>query len=73
MSLSAAEQGELWLRAARYSPHDEDALKGLKHVIDPAFLLKHKDELEHYWQPLFLRLGDEEETDEDDGRWDAWT
>lgn len=53
MALTPAEVGELWLRAARYSPHDEDALYNLQHVSDPAFLLKHKEELEHYWKPLF--------------------
>ena len=53
MELTPAEVGELWLRAARYSPHDEDALYNLQHVSDPAFLLKHKEELERYWKPLF--------------------
>lgn len=73
MSLTPLERGELWLRAARYSPHDEDALKGLRRVSDPAFLLKHKEELERYWKPLFAKLADEEEREDDDGRWDAWT
>jgi hypothetical protein len=39
-------------------------------VSDPAFLLKHKEELEKYWQPLFATL--DEDKDDDDGRWDAY-
>lgn len=78
MALTPTERGELWLRAARYSPHDEETLRGLQRVCDPAFLLKHKGELEQYWQPLFAERSDEEEPEEDetmddDGRFDAWT
>ena len=69
-ALPPMEIGELWLRAARYSSQDEDALKGLSRVSDPAFLLKHKEELEKYWQPLFAIL--DEDKDDDDGRWDAY-
>ncbi len=54
--LTKTEIGELWLRACRYSHDDEDCLKGLSRVDDPAFLLKHKEELERYWMPLFPRL-----------------
>ena len=68
-ALSACDMGELWLRAARYYPDNEDALRGLSRVSDPAFLLKHKVELEHYWQPLIKQL---EEKPDDDGRFDAW-
>ena len=79
--LTPTEIAELWLQAARYAPQDEDALKGLSRVSDPAFLLKHKDELEKYWQPLFANLNKEDneksdednEKDEDDGRWDAYS
>lgn len=73
MTLTPAERGELWLRAARNSPHDEDALRGLRRVSSPLFLLRHKEELERYWEPLFAKLADEEEREDDDGRWDAWT
>lgn len=67
--MSAYDIAELWLRASRYSTDDEDALRGLSRVSDPAFLLKHKEELEHYWQPLISQL---EEEPDDDGRYDAW-
>ena len=74
--MSDYDIGELWLRAARYSPDDEDALRGLRRVSDPAFLLRHKEELERYWQPKFEALAAEEEPEEDpvddDGRFDAW-
>ena len=74
-TLSATEIAELWLRAARYSPDDEDILRKLRAVGDPAFLLRHKSELEQYWQPLFEHLS-EQEADEDDhdddGKYDAW-
>ena len=67
--MSAYDIAELWLRATRYTTDDEDALRGLSRVSDPAFLLKHKEELEHYWQPLISQL---EEEPDDDGRYDAW-
>ena len=54
--LSKAEIGELWLRACRYSFNSDDCLIRLSRVDDPAFLLKHKEELERYWMPLFPRL-----------------
>lgn len=54
--LSKAEIGELWLRTCRYSPKDTECLIRLSRVDDPAFLLKHKEELERYWMPLFPRL-----------------
>lgn len=65
--------GELWLRAARYCPDDEEALRGLSRVNDPAFLLRHKGELEKYWIPKFKEvIGEPETTQDDDGRFDAW-
>lgn len=69
--MSPYDIAELWLRAARYCPDDEEALRGLQRVNDPTFLLRHKRELERYWQPLIQQLGDEE-TEDDDGRFDAW-
>ena len=54
--LTPYDIGELWLRAARYSPDDEDALRGLRRVSDPAFLLRHKEELERYWEPVFKEV-----------------
>ena len=74
-SLTPGDKAELWLRAARYSPSDDNALYYLQRVSDPAFLLRHKDELERYWQPRFKEMTEEEEEasmDEDDGRFDAW-
>jgi len=50
---SPTETCELWLRAARLSLNDEDALYGLKYSNDPEFLLRHKEELERYWRPLW--------------------
>ena len=52
-TITATDKAELWLKAARYAPYNEEALYYLQHVNDPAFLLKHKEELERYWQPLF--------------------
>jgi hypothetical protein len=54
--MSPYEIGELWLRAARYNPDDENALWGLRRVSDPVFLLHHKEELERYWQPKFKEV-----------------
>lgn len=73
-SMTPGEKAELWLRAARYLPSDDDALYYLQRVSDPAFLLRHKDELERYWKPRFKEMPPEEEdeNDEDDGRYDAW-
>ena len=74
-SLTPDDKAELWLRAARYSPTDDDALYYLQRVSEPAFLLRHKDELERYWKPRFKEIPPEEEEDaedEDDGRYDAW-
>ena len=73
-SLTPGDKAELWLRAARYLPSDEDTLYHLQRVSDPAFLLRHKDELERYWKPRFKEMPpeDEESADEDDGRYDAW-
>ncbi|MBP5770104.1 MAG: hypothetical protein J6W75_01940 [Bacteroidaceae bacterium] len=70
-TLSPTEIGELALKAARYCPDDEEALSELRRVDDPAFLLRHKEEMERYWMPLFEQLP-EEELDDDDGRYDAW-
>ena len=66
------EIGELALKAARYRPDDEEALNELRRVDDLAFLVRHKEEMERYWMPLFKKLP-EEELDDDDGRFDAWT
>jgi hypothetical protein len=63
----------MWLRACRYSLNDEDCLRGLSRVRDLTFLLGHKYELNTYWQPRFMLLDEEEEYEENDGRWDAWT
>ena len=71
--LNRTEIGEMWLRACRYSLNDEDCLRGLSRVRDLAFLLGHKYELNTYWQPRFKLLDEEEEYEENDGRWDAWT
>lgn len=74
-TMTPMEIGELWLRAARYSCQDEEALRGLSRVSDPAFLLKHKEELEKYWQPLFEHLSEQEDDEDDyddDGKFDAW-
>lgn len=49
--MSRTERFELWLRAARYLPDDENALYRLKYCNDEAFLLRHKEELEKYWKP----------------------
>lgn len=69
--MSQYDIAELRLRAARFSPADEDTLSHLRRVSEPAFLLKHKRELEKYWHPLFTQLlGDD--CDDDDGRYDAW-
>jgi len=65
-SLTPGDKAELWLRAARYSPSDDDALYYLQRVSDPAFLLKHKEELERYWMPLFKELPPEEEPETED-------
>ena len=72
--MSPYDIGELWLRAARYSSGDEDALRGLHRVNDPAFLLRHKRELETFWIPKYNEVIGEPETtqDDDDGRFDAW-
>ena len=73
--MSRAERAELWLRAARYAPSDANTLRGLSRVSDPTFLLRHKEELETYWQPKLTQLIAEEEKEEeenDDGRYDAW-
>lgn len=71
--MSRTERYELWLRAARYLPDEEEALHRLKSCNDEAFLLRHKEELETYWQPKFTQLvTQEEKEDEDDGRYDAW-
>lgn len=54
--LTPTDIAELWLRAARYNPHNEESLRGLKRQSDPAFLLRHKDELQRYWEPKFQEL-----------------
>lgn len=70
MALSPLAIDELRLRAARYCPGDDDLLRDLQMASDPAFLLKHKAELDQYWHPLMEeRLSD---MDVDDGRYDAY-
>lgn len=49
--MSRTERYELWLRAARYLPDEENALYHLKYCNDEAFLLRHREELETYWKP----------------------
>ena len=76
-AMSRTECYELWLRAARYLPDDEEALYRLKHCNDEVFLLRHKDELELYWKPQWEKYvthqeEDESDMDEDDGRYDAY-
>ena len=37
--------------------------------------MKHKEELEKYWQPLFEHLSEQEDDEDDyddDGKYDAW-
>jgi len=60
-SMTPGDKAELWLKAARYLPSDEDTLYYLQRVSDPAFLLRHKDELERYWKPRFKEIPLEEE------------
>ena len=71
LALTPFERDELRLKAARYSPNDNEALQELQRADDPAFLLKYKDELQKYWQPRFPQF-EEDEVDEDDGRYDAY-
>ena len=59
--MSRTERYELWLRAARYLPDEEDALYHLKYCNDEAFLLRHKEELETYWKPQWEKYVGEHE------------
>lgn len=73
MALSSLEIDELRLQAARYNPGDTDTLTCLADAGDPAFLLKHKEELEKYWYPLIEEtLDDMDDVEDDDGRYDAY-
>ena len=64
---------ELWLRAARYMPSEDEAIRGLSRVSDSAFLLRHKGEWQRYWQPRIKEVcGNPLITQDDDGRFDAW-
>jgi len=54
-TMTETQIAELWLRALRYIPTDKMLLSKLSLISDPAFLLKHKDELERYWKPRFPR------------------
>lgn len=65
-TMTPGDKAELWLKAARYLPSDEDTLYYLQRVSDPDFLLRHKDELERYWQPRFKELPPEEEAPAED-------
>lgn len=57
--MSRTERFELWLRAARYLPDEREALYHLKYANDETFLLRHKEELEKYWKPLWEKhVGD---------------
>ncbi len=51
--LSPTEIAELRLQAVRYLPFFKEALQSLSKVTDPAFLLRHKEELDRYWRPRF--------------------
>ena len=64
-TMTPGDKAELWLKAARYLPSDEDTLYYLQRVSDPAFLLRHKDELERYWKPRFKPMPPEEVVGED--------
>lgn len=55
-SLSKHDIYELWLKAARYSYKQKEAICKLKGCYDTAFLLQHKEELEKYWLPLWHQL-----------------
>lgn len=71
--MTSYDIAELWLRAARYLPTDEDAILGLSRVHDSAFLLRHKDEWQRYWQPRIKEVCDcQLVINDDDGRFDAW-
>ena len=63
-SMTPGDKAELWLKAARYLPSDEDTLYYLQRVSDPDFLLRHKEELERYWKPRFKEMPPEEEVTE---------
>lgn len=65
-SLTPGDLAEMWLKAARYLPDNDDALYYLQRVSDPDFLLRHKDELERYWKPRFKEIPAEERDDADD-------
>lgn len=71
--MTSHDIAELWLRAARYLPTDEDAIRGLSRVRDSAFLLRHKDEWQRYWLPRIKEVcGNQIAINDDDGRFDAW-
>lgn len=53
LRMTPFERDLMRLRAARYSPNDEDALRELQKADDPTFLMQYKEELEKYWQPRF--------------------
>ena len=53
ISLSLAEIGELWLQVARFDPLNVDAVIQLCELDDPTFKLKHKEEIEKYWEPIY--------------------
>lgn len=63
-AMTPGDKAELWLRAARYLPSNDDALYYLQHVSDPNFLLRHKDELERYWKPRFKEMPAKGEDDD---------
>ena len=75
MAMTPYERDVLRLKAARYLPNDKDTLLELKKADDTAFLIEYKEEMEKYWLPAIARLMDEGDDDyeDDDGRYDAWT
>ena len=70
--VSPHERDELRLQIARFLPHDEASLLTLERADDPAFLLRHKEELERYWWAAIAALQGEDDYEDDDGRFDAY-
>ncbi len=80
--MNATEIAELRLKSARLDPDDQDEVRQLKRVSDPAFLLKYKEELDNLWAPRFEWVDktilpiiddeDEEEDEEEDHQETKW-
>ena len=62
------EAAKLRLKAVRYGIDDEEIREQLARDYREGLLDEYKDEIERYWLPE----EEEEEPDEDDGRWDAY-